>query len=94
MNKYIDNVTIKEYEQINRWLKDIVEPKLKEKMQQTGEQKGNGIQQKDKKEWGSFHVLEKPINLLHLKSEIEKICIVYYHVWEKRRLYIWIIYYV
>lgn len=39
MNKYIDNVTIKEYEQINRWLKDIVEPKLKEKMQQTGEQK-------------------------------------------------------
>jgi len=39
MNKYIDNVTIKEYEQINRWLKDIVEPKLKEEMQQTGEQK-------------------------------------------------------
>ena len=39
MNKYIYNVTIKEYEQINRWLKDIVEPKLKEEMQQTGEQK-------------------------------------------------------
>lgn len=32
-----------------------------------------------------------PINLLHLKSKIEKNCIIYYHVWrEKERLYIWI----
>lgn len=30
--------------------------------------------------------MEKPINLLHLKSEIEKICIVYYHVWGEKEI--------
>lgn len=38
MNKYIDNLTVKEYQNIEKWLK-IVQPILNQEMVETGNQK-------------------------------------------------------
>lgn len=38
MNKYIDKMTVKEYEQTLKWLKEI-EPIKKKEMEETGNQK-------------------------------------------------------
>lgn len=38
MNKYIDNLTVKEYQNIEKWLKKI-QPMLNQEMVETGNQK-------------------------------------------------------